>query len=1061
MRKTELISLVALLVLAVGANGWGQQCCRSTAFPPAGQYTFPTSATLQVQLGPNPPMTLQPLGPTMVRAGDPVPNPSGDVIQTEIVALSLMSADPIVGNYELRLATVSDPGAPRSMGQTIGQPDPSPPDYPANSFFDVFVEVSLEHAPWLGGQPDVIYTGNPGNQYQPVRVTDPKLGCIPPPPNDSFCTSPGFSVLLTSRRTNQVVGQLISVWHVVLPPNHYKTWKITDFSPPQIRQVIAKDQFMVDNLVLDSAVYLSNPAQKCVPGRCFNIADTTDHFTWYQARGRETLLDVDFTNQFQQSTVRIDSVKYFLLPTHKFPHNPPRLLDHYKAYKIRNPQQITVPVQLLDQFDLSGPENINLLIPRYFLTPAQKNTEPVYDTLTHFVAYEINPKRLSTLSRDIEDQFGIHPIRIDSSVFVLVPTCKLRAQPPPPEEACCLPNGTCQLVPVGQCAAIGGTVVPACLGDGNFNGKDDACEVPPPRDSSQNHYKTWRVVEQGPVVPRTVSVLDQIMRDDNVRLDSIQYLSNPVQKCIEMQPGFGICFDIVDTTDHLTWYRAFGRDTLLQIVFQNQFTDPFNQNVRDSVLIDSVRYLLLPTRKFPHQPPVKLDHYKAYRIRNPRPVPLPGFGTTLLDQFDLVDPRGTEFIVPNEVVPRYFLTPARKDVGGVIGQRFDTLTHYVAYEFNPKRPTALTRDIEDQFGIHILQVDSSVLILVPTKKLKVEPPPPQGGCCLPDGKCVALDLQGCLAVGGTPVPACLGDLNGNGKDDACERPEPCDSLREELIINTTRPHQLHPGDTVTVCIKITNLFNNRVCCLDSVIFEQAGFGIVVPGWNVINKLTFVPCRPIPPGGTLTLCVLDTIPGTGHGCIRVRKYSDCCNDTLQQNLDAEDDSDCGPKCDTFRVDIPSNPQGLPYNLVSICNVPVGWTCTVTPANLPPVGGLVTIIICTDTIRYTPGDTIPKDSGCVTVVALAGGVIAGEATFCKYISYMHGDVAGDPVCPDGVIDIVDIVGLINNVVYGADYCAPMPAGDVAGDAQNCPDGIVDIVDIVGLINNVVFSNPLCCK
>ena len=45
-------------------------------------------------------------------------------------------------------------------------------------------------------------------------------------------------------------------------------------------------------------------------------------------------------------------------------------------------------------------------------------------------------------------------------------------------------------------------------------------------------------------------------------------------------------------------------------------------------------------------------------------------------------------------------------------------------------------------------------------------------CCLPDGSCIMVDPLCCNDMGGTPspigAPACLGDLNQNGIDDACE-----------------------------------------------------------------------------------------------------------------------------------------------------------------------------------------------------------------------------------------------------------------------------------------------------
>jgi len=801
-RLATIVGLAIALMLAVGANVWGQpgqgQCC----YPAPGQFRFPTDAIIQAQFGPTP-VQLQLMGPTMVRTltPDPVMN-----IPTEMLALELTGMNPMGGMVGLHLI----PGT-NSMGQTMGP----------QSFFDVFTELSLDNAPW-GGGPDMVYVGLPNNQYIPVRVTNDALQCIPPQPGATWRTPPPpYQVPLTSRRLNQQVGVLTLVAHTVLEPNHYKTWRITDFSPPQIRTVIAKDQFMTDNLVLDNLVYLSNPVQKCIPGRCFNIADTADHFAWYNARGRDTLLDVEFENQFQRTTLRIDSVKYFLLPARKFPHNTPKLLDHYKAYKIRDPQPITLPVQLLDQFDLT-PEFINGLTPRYFLTPAQKTfgpaPDPVYDTLTHFVAYEINPKRPITINRDVEDQFGIHPVRIDSSVYLLVPTCKLGARPVD-EEACCYTDPTgapiCALVPVGQCAAIGGTVVAACLGDGNGNGVDDACEQPQeepccftgpagslicalvpagqcgpvyggtvvpaclgdgngngvddacdqPPTTGPNHFKTWRVLQQDPIVARTVSVQDQLMQDNNVRLDSIHYLSNPTRKTV-FNPTGNVTFNVLDTTDHLSWYRATGRDTLLGIEFQNQFG-------RDTVNIDRVKYLLVPTRKFPHQPPNRLDHYKAYRVRSAETLRQP---IELEDQFDLQSPQGAERI--DSLVERFFLTPAQKQIPGQQPEPvYDTVTHYMAYQIYPTRRMPQIRDIEDQFGVHVIQVDSSELLLVPTKKLKVIfPPPPEEACCYtsPSGVpiCGPVPVGECAALGGTVVPVCLGDGNGNGEDDACEQPQP-------------------------------------------------------------------------------------------------------------------------------------------------------------------------------------------------------------------------------------------------------------------------------------------------
>ena len=64
-----------------------------------------------------------------------------------------------------------------------------------------------------------------------------------------------------------------------------------------------------------------------------------------------------------------------------------------------------------------------------------------------------------------------------------------------------------------------------------------------------------------------------------------------------------------------------------------------------------------------------------------------------------------------------------------------------------------------------------------------------------------------------------------------------------------------------------------------------------------------------------------------------------------------------------------------------------------------------------------------------------------------------IPGD-VSLDGVADIVDIVAMINNTVFGT----PLPGGEVCGDIVI--DGVIDISDIICLINNVVFGNPVPC-
>ena len=168
--------------------------------------------------------------------------------------------------------------------------------------------------------------------------------------------------------------------------NHYKGWRIEPL--PAAFAVNVDDQFTHDSLWLWEIEFLANPARKDTS----EIRRPNDHLNWYKADGRALDLGVDFVNQFGRDTVFIDSVTHLLVPCRKEPHAAPdALLGHYKAYRIRDAVPIDRIVDIEDQFNLL-PEIVDVLTPRYFLTPCTKNAEPIPPRDTHYVVYEIDPK---------------------------------------------------------------------------------------------------------------------------------------------------------------------------------------------------------------------------------------------------------------------------------------------------------------------------------------------------------------------------------------------------------------------------------------------------------------------------------------------------------------------------------------------------------------------------------------------------------------------------------------------------------------------------------------------
>ncbi|MFQ5410786.1 MAG: dockerin type I domain-containing protein [Phycisphaerae bacterium] len=151
----------------------------------------------------------------------------------------------------------------------------------------------------------------------------------------------------------------------------------------------------------------------------------------------------------------------------------------------------------------------------------------------------------------------------------------------------------------------------------------------------------------------------------------------------------------------------------------------------------------------------------------------------------------------------------------------------------------------------------------------------QQACCLADGTCIDADVSCCqLLHGGTPQgagTACLGDLDGNGIDEACEPPPQlscCDAngLCFDLLPGTT---QCPPGTTLVngpcgliqaCCFPDGTCMDTYVpCCMD------LGGAPQGPG----SDCTTVNCPPPPGCGKDPLtgfCVPVTCPIAGEECL---------------------------------------------------------------------------------------------------------------------------------------------------------------------------------------------------
>ena len=130
-RRSFSVSGVALLLLAFGT-------ARTTsAYPGAGRDDFPSSAIVTLEFMDGQKLNLNAVGPTSIERSAPFDAGNGlETIATEITQMNLRS-DSALGPVEIR-----ESGSRQSIGQI--QQKTAGVDFPANSFFDVFVEVIVQ-----------------------------------------------------------------------------------------------------------------------------------------------------------------------------------------------------------------------------------------------------------------------------------------------------------------------------------------------------------------------------------------------------------------------------------------------------------------------------------------------------------------------------------------------------------------------------------------------------------------------------------------------------------------------------------------------------------------------------------------------------------------------------------------------------------------------------------------------------------------------------------------------------------------------------------------------------
>ena len=226
-----------------------------------------------------------------------------------------------------------------------------------------------------------------------------------------------------------------------------------------------------------------------------------------------------------------------------------------------------------------------------------------------------------------------------------------------------------------------------------------------PIETQLNHFKIWKVATKK--FQRGVTLLGQFDKErQDAVIEAAEWLANPVQKNDEK---------ILNASQHLVGYvlKPPAKPAPKRwIMLSNQF---HSEKTETMWHLGNPVVLLVPASKVysgeAPAPPAGIDHFECYAVEDGKSFAPP---VVLEDQFDV---RLKRREVIKELRPVFFGVPVSKNGERIIHPE----AHLALYDIAPKSDSGkppikvLTRD---QFGTLDMEVEGSILLAVPSLKLK-------------------------------------------------------------------------------------------------------------------------------------------------------------------------------------------------------------------------------------------------------------------------------------------------------------------------------------------------------
>jgi uncharacterized repeat protein (TIGR02543 family) len=220
----------------------------------------------------------------------------------------------------------------------------------------------------------------------------------------------------------------------VPPLDHFKCYDATNAAPLEFTIVDLEDQFVfMPGWPVTRAEWFCNPVMKNFE----SIVNSDNHLTIYSIVSFDEVWHVEIVNQFGLQNLTVSGPVALAVPTWKLDpgiHEPPMYLDHYLLYEVMEGLNVTVTVDLDDQFPGTAP-GVEVTEPVYFANPVlckyhDGRYTGVWDPEAHLVFYEIsdNPEYYSGVS--ISNQFETQSFELASTGQLLaVPSEKVSYEP--------------------------------------------------------------------------------------------------------------------------------------------------------------------------------------------------------------------------------------------------------------------------------------------------------------------------------------------------------------------------------------------------------------------------------------------------------------------------------------------------------------------------------------------------------------------------------------------------------------------------------------------------------